>query len=249
MRFVLALVACLGLCGCAQTSKVAETLDTGTLTRTHKAVALVKLGAPDPACRNVQVVVARREGAMFREVQTLRIAHLQGPDAAIAEAEFDPGEYHVVAYACATPRGQIALSSRKEPGLFAASMASFSLAPGEIVNVGFLRLVPVAVTRQMVSRTVHWQATVADWPLTDLDRFKQQRPHLFAAMKTRLMTVTRATPMTAEQKSEACARFKQLQTEGKVQSIPAECLPGAATTPRSPPTSPTNASTKKRIDA
>jgi hypothetical protein len=75
---------------------------------------------------------------------------------------------------------------------------------------------------------------VTDWPLAELERYKAKRPHIYAQMKTRLMTVTpRARPPT----SQECARLRALRAEGKVQQLPPECagpLPPSARLPQLP---------------
>ena len=62
---------------------------------------------------------------------------------------------------------------------------------------------------------------MTDWPLAELERYKAKRPHIYAQMKTRLMTVTPQGqgPPT----SQDCARLKALKAEGKVQELPPEC--------------------------
>src|SRR3972149_1282640 len=72
------------------------------------------------------------------------------------------------------------------------SFASFALQPGEIVNVGYLHLVAWRHGRNTFGRPVEMDIEVKDWPLAELDRFKAKRPHIYAQMKTRLMTVASA---------------------------------------------------------
>jgi hypothetical protein len=49
-------------------------------------------------------------------------------------------------------------------------------------------------------------------------------------MKTRLMTVHKVEPPTAQQVQARCAEMKRLQVEGKLQNLPALC-----SAPLSPP--------------
>ena len=62
-----------------------------------------------------------------------------------------------------------------------------------------------------------------DWPVSELENFKQQRPALYAQMKTRLMTVPKMVPPTVEQINARCAEMKKLQAEGKIQNLPSIC--------------------------
>jgi hypothetical protein len=69
---------------------------------------------------------------------------------------------------------------------------------------------------------------VTDWPVAELDRFKQQRPNLYRQMRTRLMTVHKIEPPTVAQIQARCAEMRRLQGEGKLQNLPALCMPGGA---------------------
>ena len=114
----------------------------------------------------------------------------------------------------------------------ARATPSFRAEPGEILNVGFLRLVPVGATRLVSASIVHVQLAVTDWPLPEIERFKQQRPKLYGQMKTRLMTVARVEPPTMAQVQAACAEMKRLQSEGKVQNLPPPAPCRRGTPPR-----------------
>jgi hypothetical protein len=108
-------------------------------------------------------------------------------------------------------------------GLFRKSYANFAVQSGEVINVGFLRLVPLGATQAAFSRVILVGVVATDWPVSELDNFKQQRPALYAQMKTRLMTVPKVVPPTAEQIKAKCAEMKKLQAEGKIQNLPSIC--------------------------
>jgi hypothetical protein len=232
------------LAGCAGgTSRVADDLNSASLTQTKKAVALIKLGAADPMCNTLAAVIGVREGGAFRSVQFARIVRKAG-EAAVAELELGAGEYHVVSYSCTKRGGAALLAEPLGNGLYRKSYASFSVAPGEVLNVGYLQLVPTGSAQVAYDfRVLHVRLAVTDWPLTEIDRFKQQRPHLYAQMKTRLMKVHRVEPPTMQQVQAACAAMRRLQSEGKLQDLPLICSPGNQ---RGPPRGPT-APAKKSI--
>lgn len=213
--------------GCATgTSRVGDDLTTTSLSQSKKAVALIKLGAADPLCGTLAAGIGVREGSSFRHVQAARIVRKAG-DTAVAELELGPGEYHVVSYACAKRGGVMLLAEPAGGGLYRKSYASFRIAPGEVLNVGYLQLVPMASAQVAHNtRVLQVRLAVTDWPLAELDRFRQQRPHLYAQMKTRLMTVHRAEPPTMQQVQAACAQMRRLQAEGKIQDLPLICAPG-----------------------
>ena len=212
--------------GCAGTSRVGDDLTSSALSQSKKAVALIKLGAADPRCGTLVAGIGVREGSNFRHLQLARIVRKAG-EAAVAELELGAGEYHVVSYSCARQGGAVLLAEPAGGGLYRKSYASFKIAPGEVLNVGYLQLVPMGSAQVAYNTHVlHVRLAVTDWPLAELDRFKQQRPHLYAQMKTRLMTVHRVEPPTVQQVHAACAELRRLQAEGKLQDLPPICAPG-----------------------
>jgi hypothetical protein len=229
------LCAALMATGCAVgTSRVSDELTTATLTQDKKGVALVKLGAADPLCSTLTAGIGVREKDAFRRVQSIRIV-LTKNEPMVAEVELDPGEYHVVSYVCLKARSVVALAEpiNVSEGLYRKSYASFRVEPGEIVNVGYLQLLPLRTSYGVLSRTLHVGLAATDWPLAEIERFKQQRPKLYDQMRTRLMVVPKLEPPTPEQVLARCAEMKKLQAEGKVQNLPATC-----TAPAGPPAKP-----------
>jgi hypothetical protein len=215
--------ACVLAVGCTQTSRVDDNLSTAALTETKKAVAVMRVGAASPYCINVAVLLGVREGDGFRRHQGVTVMNVRSlVEPAVAEIELDPGEYHLVAYRCQTKGGGTkTVAAAAEPGTYTTSFASFRLEPGEIVNVGYLHVEAWRHGRNTFGRPTLMDVEVTDWPLAELERYKTKRPHIYAQMKTRLMTVTPQGqgPPT----SQDCARLKALKAEGKVQELPPEC--------------------------
>ena len=237
IRLGLLVIAAL-VAACGGTSRVADELTASSLSQSKKAVALIKLGAADPLCSALAADIGVRDGNDFRLIQTARIER-NAEEAAVAELELGSGEYHVVSYSCTRPGGSLRLSEPAGGSLYKKSYASFSLAPGEIINVGYLQLVTVSATPiSAYSRVLHVRLAVTDWPLTEIERFKQQRPNLYGQMRTRLMTVHKVERPTMEQVQAKCAEMRRLQVEGKLQNLPTLCTPGwgAGGGPRRQPT-------------
>jgi hypothetical protein len=229
---------------CGGTSRVADELTATSLSQSRKAVALIKLGAADPLCTILSAGVGVREGNDYRLVRTARIERNDG--VAVAELELGSGEYHVVSYNCVRRGGSVLLAEPAGGGLYKKSYATFSLAPGEILNIGYLHLVPMSsMTVSESYRVLQVRLAVTDWPVAEIDRFKQQRPNLYNQMRTRLMTVHKIEPPTVGQiKAQVqarCVEMRRLQAEGKLQNLPALCTPGAAGPQRQP------ASSKRQI--
>jgi hypothetical protein len=224
----MALAGALLLAGCTQTTQVDESVTTASLSQTRKAVAVMRVGAASPSCIHVAVLLGVREGEGYRRHQGLTVMNVRSlTEPAVAEVELDPGEYHVLAYRCQTSKGVKTVHDGADmPGVYRTSLAHFVLSPGEIVNVGYLHVEAWREGRNTFGRPTKVEIEVTDWPLNELDRFKARRPHIYAQMKTRLMTVAPAGqgPPTGED----CARLKALKAEGKVQHVPRECASPSA---------------------
>lgn len=216
------------LAGCAATSRVNGAVTPADLTTEQKAVVIMRIGAASPACQHVAVLLGTPDGSGFRRHSVLQVMNVHSlVDPAMAEAELGAGTYHVVGYSCHDGRKPGVVADKADHGTYRTSYAAFSVSPGEIVNVGFLHFHAAKVGANAFGRAIKTDVTVTDWPLVELDRFKQKRPRIFARMVTRLMTVTenhtdRTTP-------QDCARLAALRTEGKVQAMPAACQRGAVT--------------------
>jgi hypothetical protein len=229
---VLAVAALTAACG-GGTSRVGDELTATSLNQSRKAVALLKLGAADPLCTILSAGIGVREGSDYRLVQTARIERYDG--VAVAELELGSGEYHVVSYHCVRRGGSVLLAEPAGGSLYKKSYATFTLAPGEILNVGYLHLLPMSATPISASyRVLHVRLAVTDWPVAELDRFKQQRPNLYGQMRTRLMTVHKVEPPTVEQIQAKCAEMRKLQADSKLQNLPALCTPGGGGPSRVP---------------
>src|SRR5262245_58501329 len=166
-----AVVACTALtAACAGTSRVGDELTSGSIGQTKTAVALIKLGAADPRGTVLKADIGVREGREYRVVQTARIVHQAG-ETGVAELELGSGEDHLVSYSCTRQGGAAQLAEPAGNGRFRKSYASFTLAPGEIVNVGYLQLMPLGKTRLADMPVLAVELAVTDWPLAELERF------------------------------------------------------------------------------
>lgn len=215
-------IACL-LAGCMQTSKVSDAVSSATLAKSHKGVALMRIGAASPNCINVGVLLGVREGDGYRRREVIKVANVRSlAEQPVAEVELEPAEYHVIGYACSNERGVSTVMDKADPQIYRTSYAHFALKPGEVVNVGYLHFGASHIGRSAFGRPLRIDVSVTDWPLREIEQFKQKRPGLFAQMTTRLMIVTDRGPATPS--DDECARLKTLHAAGKVQTLPASCV-------------------------
>lgn len=228
-RTIAMLIAVAGIVGaCSQTTRVGEETTAGQLARTGKAVAVMRLGQASPSCQHVGVWLGTREGQGYRPVKPVAVIHAASlNDVPVAEVELEPGEYHVVSYACSTGSkvSQVA-SYDRTTGLTRTSHASFTVTSGEVVNVGSFEFHASRAGTNAFGRPLHTTVDIKDWPLSDLEKYKAKRPQIYAQMKTRLMTATPRSGLDAGENE--CDRLRQLKAEGKIQNLPTICA-GAAT--------------------
>jgi hypothetical protein len=163
-RICATLIVSVSLAACAQTTRVDDAaLATGSTARTKKGIALVKVGAAINACTTASVTLGVRDGVKFRDITTLRVVGLNSlTQPAVAEVELDPGEYHVTSYTCLSPRsGPVRVASAMQLSGKVESIASFSIAAGEIVNTGFLVIEPVRVVGGGGIAVLGWRSRCA----------------------------------------------------------------------------------------
>ena len=210
------------LSGCAGSSEVSGTVTTADLATRSKAVAVMRLGSPNPNCKHVAVLLGVRDGSGYRRHAPVKVINVRGLEKApIGEVELDPGEYHVVAYSCVAQAGPNVVGD-KEGTNYRTSFAHFTLAPGEIVNLGYLHLDAARAQHSGFGKALKAEVEVTDWPIEEIERYKAERPELAAQMKTRLMLVGSA-PDTPEEQSRLCDRWRNAKAEGLAQSVPPEC--------------------------
>ncbi len=213
---------------CSQTTRVGDDTSTGQLSQSGKAVAVMRLGMASPSCKHVGVWLGVREGQGFRPTKPVAVIHAASLlEVPVAEVELDPGEYHVVSYACSTGSSVSQVASYdRTTGLTRSSHASFSIAAGEVVNVGSFEFHAARHGTNAFGRELKTTVTVTDWPLADLDKYKAKRPQIYAQMKTRLMTLSPRAGQDAGE--DECDRVRKLVADGKVQNLPTACTAGSA---------------------
>jgi hypothetical protein len=234
LRLWFPIAMALGLTACAQTSRVDAGVDGTGLAQRLKGVALMRVAAASPSCLNVSVLLGLREGDGFKRGPTITVMQVRSLERpAVAEVELEPGEHHVIGYACQTDRTTRTVMDKTDARTYRTSYAHFTVKTGEVVNVGSLQFGASHTGRSAFGRPLQVDVAVADWPLRELDQFKLQRPKLYTRMVTRLMTITDRAPPALH--PDECGRMKALRAEGKLQRLPPVCEPTA--TPDLPKTS------------
>lgn len=216
-------VAAMAVAGCAQTSRVDESVTPAKLASSQKGVALIRVGSASPTCLHSRVLLGTRSGEGYKRGQVIMVANLRSLAASqVAEVELDPGEHHIIGYSCVSENSQQKFVSDPAGGqLMGTSYARFSVAAGEIVNVGYFHFGASKDGRSLFGRNIRTDVEITDWPLAEIERFKQQRPAMYAQMTTRLMAVDGAPP--PDEQARICEKWKALKAEGKAADVPPEC--------------------------
>lgn len=219
-----ALAAAAILGACSQTTRLGEDASPQKIASSGIGIAIMRLGVASPSCKHVGVWLGVPEGRGYRPHKPIAIINAGALDEIpVAEVELHPGEYHVISYACSTGSNAKQVANfDSTTGLARTSHASFSIAAGEVVNVGSFDFHAARIGTNAFGRPVKSTVSVTDWPLGDLERYNQKRPQLYAQMKTRLMTVTPGAA-SGESGQDGCAEARRLKLEGKLQNLPAAC--------------------------
>ena len=208
-----AIIAATGLSGCGTSTRMMVEPSTGTLADKGRGVVVVKFSMPYEACRQQVLLLGTREGNGHRVVAKLMATGAAPATTAnAAETELAAGEYQLLGYVCQRARSFVNVGN--EGGPYTSSLGRFTVKGGEVVNIGHL-----VFTRAQKDVKVE----VSDWALADLNRYRDERPKLFAGMTTRLVELKAGVPMPAAEKSEKCDQLAELKAAGKVQGLPKGC--------------------------
>jgi hypothetical protein len=226
MRFLsgCAAAAVFLLAGCSNVQVAEQLADAPALRDNKQAIGFFRLGRPDPSCLHLGIQLGIRKGALFQPGQQRKLT--QTAVTQVIEMLLPAGEYHIVSITCYRARSTLVLSDPHGDGLMRRSFASFTLAPGEIVNLGEVRLFDKKRTHGIWGAFHDIGVEVSDWSLAELERFKSQRPKHFAEMRTRLMTLPPSAP-TSEQSPKLCEDARRMHADGKLQNLPQQCATAA----------------------
>lgn len=211
------------VCGCMKLSQVDAGVSPEGLAGRQKAVALIRVGSASPNCLHARVLLGTRAGEAFKRGQVVTVTNLRSvTQTQVAEVELEAGDHHIIGYSCIDDKGkQTFVIDPADGQAVKTSYAHFTLKAGEIVNVGYFHFGASREGRSLFGRAVRTDVEITDWPLAEIERFRQQRPALYAQMTTRLMSVDDALP--ADEQAKVCARWAALKAEGKAADVPPDC--------------------------
>ncbi len=219
------------------TSRVSDELAPPALAAANTGVAVMMAGFHGVDCPSANLWLARKKNSSdYQIVQIVKM--IKGPfdHMNVAQVELEAGEYHIVSWDCTETAGARTLISTlgsPEGGVFGfgvsfkKSLANFTIAPGEIINLGYLSIFHAGTANAV-------RLEVRDLPQGALEKFKQDRPRLSAQMRTRFMTVVNA-PISPEQMQALCAALAKITTNSEIPyPLPAGCAQFDANSSRPP---------------
>jgi hypothetical protein len=221
--------------GCGITSTVSDDVSLTSLTAASQAVAIITVSIDGETCPLATIQLAKRSAAGYEATTSFSINtskfSLSGLIAgSIPQVPLAAGEHHIVSYLCSAQSGNTTYTTtigQKQGaffgigGTYKKSLANFTLAAGEVVDIGYLRIIPVGVA-QIV--TFHIQ----DQPPSVMEQLQKTKPKLFAQMKTRLMNVV-SPAMTDDQRKVYCEMMARMaSTQAKPTALPTVCLAQAS---------------------
>lgn len=214
----------LAIAGCAVTTGVDDKVATATLAQARTGIAVMTMSMPGADCQTGSVLLgtATAQGD-YERASVVLFGKTRVDPHDIAQTELAAGTYHVLQVGCGARYGNrvhtTTLGRQDGPALFGIgarwqkSWASFSIQPGEIVNVGHL-----IVSQDLLGLDL----AVADLPPRALEAFAKDKPQLSARMVKRSMVA--AQVRTPEQIAARCLRLVVLLARVNVDlPIPSEC--------------------------
>ena len=163
-----------------------------------KATVLLSSAIQGLTCAEKRVVLALADGDGFKTVRQEKIDSTFGGGAGASVIDLDPGTYHVVQVACRNGAYVVYAGANPVKGAvpwqaerWQRSLASFAVAPGDVLDAGELLMVPVQVQgfgSGIDGRKV--DAAVRPSPEKALAEIVRARPELAPKLHTSWMQVT-----------------------------------------------------------
>jgi hypothetical protein len=163
-----------------------------------KGTVLISSSIQGLSCAEKRIVLAQAEGDGFRTVRQERIDSTFDGGTGAAVMELDPGTYHIVEVACRNGAAVVHAGTNPAPGAvpwqaehWTRELASFSLAPGQVLDAGELVLAPVQISgfgSGIDGRKA--DMTVAPSQEAALAEIVRARPELAPKLQTSWMTVS-----------------------------------------------------------
>lgn len=214
----------IALGGCAVTTSVSDEVATQSLAKSKSGIAIMTMSMPGASCQTGSVLLGSKTAdGDYERAAAVMFGKTRVDPHDIAQTELAAGTYHVLQVACGARHGRVVrqtvLGRQAGFALFGIgarwkrSWASFTIQPGEIVNLGHL-----IVSEDVLGLDI----AVADLPPPALETFAREKPQLAGRMINRPMVP--AVVRTSEQIAARCLRLVALMARANVDlPMPKEC--------------------------
>jgi hypothetical protein len=196
---VLALAATLS--GCGATPNLSDDLTSASLSTANQGIVLLSAAMEGRTCQSITVQLGKKSALAYEtttsfgiDITVFSLRRLVSSN--LPQISLPAGEHHVIGVTCQNGNSFTSIGKGS-----LRSYASFTLAPGEILNLGSLTVIPVGLTNMATFQ-------VRDQTVEVIDKVRADKPKLFAQMKTRLMIITPAP--TAEDRQKQLDAFQAL---------------------------------------
>lgn len=169
-------------------------------------VAVASAEIADLACGDGRIVVARADDDGYIPVATLLLSQTYAGRRAVAVADFAPGDYAIVHYACRNGANVTYVGASDTPGgvpwrgaRYSGALATFSIGIGDIVDLGRLVFSPEAGDGFILKAKDRKVATAVT-PLSSdlLKKAEGERPEIAGRVVARPMVVAAGAPTRLE---------------------------------------------------
>ena len=208
----------------APTGTGAVAANAGALPAANEGVVLLNTAFVGRGCgQQGTVVIGQKSGKIYRAIQKIES---RDRDDDVQLLRVKAGTYHVVGAGCRFSAGgkEYTLSVGKKDasdifskgGDYKHSYATFSVASGEVINAGLLKVRSGALGPSLLA--------VDAIPQGPLMRFHKSNPELASRLKTRLMRIDRQ-PIDGKKRNRLCKAIRKLRKvlPQAAKKIPAEC--------------------------
>ncbi len=206
---IVAVIAISVLSGCKGT-RVSDSLSLTDLQNKQNGVALMRASFSSRNCAAEYYTLAQKVGKQpypYRKLNHVRtpipLFYMAGPS--VAQVELKAGKYYIVDYSCNIIDSNYTMRTTRSTTItlrpdrtkindtyhYKRAITSFTVKPGEVVNVGYLYLGTVGGYIQGVTHSGRANFSVTDLPKKHYEWLKSNRPNLYRKMVKRTMVLVR----------------------------------------------------------
>jgi hypothetical protein len=169
---------------------------------TEKAIVLLSAQVAGLPCAETRLVIARATGGGYATASAPSIASQFGNGTDVAVVELEPGEWHVVLFACRNGENVTLLGAPEPPGIvpwraaqWQVAIASFQATKGQVTDAGVLTITRAKPAGFGQDDALPVGLAIASRTNESAALLRQRQPELVSALQEQLMVL--ADPASA----------------------------------------------------